>query len=571
MLLSYIDKGVLEDFVDGLSRAIGLRVAAFDATGERVARPGRDGGPGSDQLTHLPPNLKLELLSGGEPPAGLAFFEHAGRWHVIAPVYLHQNVIGHIAIGEFQDGKGQPGDPPGNVDAQAWREAIAALPPLDRSGEGAAVAAARWCSRMLSAWCRRDESLETAAEEISLLGEIGELLSGERELQAVLDHLVTATARVMRCQYCSLRLYDPKTDTLSIRAVHNLAGIYTRSPTRHRLENPLDAEALEGHLIYIEDARTDPRIQFREASNRIGVVSGLIVGLRYHGEPIGVLRVYTNRKQRFRATQRSLLKAVAAQAAVTIVNAQLFEERLKAAEVERQLAVAAALQDRMIRLPPPQHERLEIAFVFEPSSHVAGDFCDFLPLNDGRLGIVVADVAGKGVAASLLMASVRGALRATAAFTSDLPDLMTRLNRHVCRETTIAEFVTLLMLAIDPQLEHVSYVNAGHEPLLILRDHDIVRTTEGELVVGVDPDVVYEEHSVALRPGDFALMYTDGVIEASNFAGELFGRPRLEEAMLEFGGHNVPQALHNLRWDVRRFVGLAEQSDDLTMVGMRVR
>ena len=175
------------------------------------------------------------------------------------------------------------------------------------------------------------------------------------------------------------------------------------------------------------------------------------------------------------------------------------------------------------------------------------------------------------MAAALLMASARGALRAAARNCHNLSELITQLNEHICLETTSSEFVTLMLTAIDRDARQLSYVNAGHEPLLILRDDGIIRTDQADLILGVEPGETYSEHQIPLYPHDFVLLYTDGIIEAMDFKSDMFGRERLYTALRQYGTLPPDQTLRNIRWDVRRFAGLTEQSDDLSMVGLRVR
>jgi sigma-B regulation protein RsbU (phosphoserine phosphatase) len=217
------------------------------------------------------------------------------------------------------------------------------------------------------------------------------------------------------------------------------------------------------------------------------------------------------------------------------------------------------------------HPRLEAALVFDPSSHVGGDFCDLFELPDGRIAAAVGDVVGHGVAAALLMASVRGAMRAFAEQSNDLAEIMRRLNRHACRETGPGEFVTLLLVAVDADARSLRICNAGHETPLRLRAGEIATSETASLVLGLDPNEKYEEAALDLQPGDFVLLYTDGVIEAMNFEDQLFTRERLHGSLGLHGIMPPEPALRNIHWDIRRFVGLAEQNDDLTMIGLRVK
>jgi sigma-B regulation protein RsbU (phosphoserine phosphatase) len=567
MLRDLVDIALLRDFLRGLARASGLRASVYDSQGALIATTPPRASAAGRLPDRLPSNLEtVNLLPAHEPPSEAAFVEHGGLWTIIVPVRVDGRLAGYVGTGPFRDStatvaaKGQEG-----------RESTEDLPVLERAGNARPVEIACWASRMLKEWCLSGVRLDAKAEEASLLGDIGELLSGEKDLQTTLNQIVAETARVMGVQYCSLRLFNPKTGELTVKAGFNVRETDGAEDTFLRSQNPIDDAALSGRLVYVEDATRDPRVRFAQEARRLGIVSGLAAGMIYLGEPIGVLRVYSGRRRRFQTRHRNLLRAVASQAAIAVVNARLLDERLRSAANERQLAMAGQVQARMVRTVPPEHAHLDSALMFEPTSHVGGDFCDMFTLRDGRLAAVVGDVTGHGVPAALLMASARGALRAAARSGHTLAELVSLLNEHVCRDTTSSEFITLLLIAVDAAARELHYVNAGHEPLLILRQGEVLPADDADLVLGIEPDEHYTEHACDLLLEDFVLLYTDGVVEAMDFDGEAFGRARLFEALRQYGSQKPDQALRNIRWDVRRFVGLAEQSDDLTMVGLRVR
>ncbi|MBU0641050.1 MAG: SpoIIE family protein phosphatase [Planctomycetes bacterium] len=578
MLRELLDLALLEDFAHGLARACRLRVCIFDVTGQLVAAS-----PAASRFARLtghrpaviPAHPKMTRVPAHDPPGSVAFIASGPVWYIVAPVYLERKRVGFVGVGEFRPPA--PGadqrhhrDEPLVSDSEEVQRAWMGLARLQHAGNARPVVTARWAARMLADRCRRESRVQSIAAELSLVGDIAELLSGTLGLQTILDRIVAETARVMRCRFCTMRLYDPVTDELTLQAGHNLPKRYLNKGRLLRSESPIDHEALNGNIVYIEDVGRDSRFRYPEEARRAGMVSVLTAGMMYRNQPVGVLRVYTDRRQRFRRLQQHLLRAVASQAATAIVHARLIEERLRNAETQRQLELAGDVQSRMVRIPPPHHPLLQTAFVFQPSSHVGGDFCDFLTLGDGRLAAVVADVVGKGIPASLQMASVRGALRATAEHTTDLGQLAMLVNRHVCRETLVSEFVTLALVAFDPSARRLGYCSAGHEPLLLLRNGQVEQVEEAGLVLGIFPEERYRESSLALQPDDFLLLYTDGAVEAMNFEGELFGRERLRTAVQQYGSLDPEQTLRNIVWDIRRFAGLAEQSDDLTLVGVRV-
>lgn len=614
MLRELIERTSLEDFVSGLARACNLRAVVYDSRGDLLAASLPVSGWAllrGALPERLPRPIEFTTLPADAPPAAVAFLLEGGVAFVLAPVHAGERVAGYVMLGEFRDPAAAPpteletwrgaGEPlagetpltepprparggaaeaaavgaqlagPPSADSQRLRRAWEALPELRRSGDAHAVVSARWASRVLGEACRREQSLDTALDELALLGDIGALLSGSADLESVLKQVVAETARVLKCTACSMRLYDAESDELRIAAAYNLSPGYVNKGAVLRSENPIDDEALRGQLVTIEDVTRDARIRFPEEAQREGIVSGLTAGMLHRGEPIGVLRVYTNRRWRFRASQRHLLRAVATQAATTIVNARLAQDRIRAARMEQQLALAGELQTRLMGTPPPKFAPVESALIFDPSGHVGGDLADFLILPDGRLAAIVADVMGHGVHASLLTAYTRGAFRANAAACSDLGVLLSRLNDQLCGETNPNEFVSLLLVAVSRDGRRLSFCNAGHEPPMILRRGEIERPEEAGLVLGLQPGEAYVETHADVGPGDAILLFTDGATEAMNFEGQQYGRDRLRDSLLQYGALPPRPLLASMHWDIRRFVGLAEQSDDLTLLALRIR
>lgn len=578
MLRDLTDTAWLEDFAGGLARAAGLRVCVHDSRGGLIvasAAQSEFARIAGQALGTLPADLRMVPVPAHDPPAKVAYVDCGGVWYIVAPVYVDDADAGFVAVGEFREqslsgDQWQQAAERAGADLPTVIRAWEALPVLDRSGTSRAVVTVRWGARLLSDWGRRASRLAAATQEVALVGDIAALLNGEEDLQRVLDRIVSETARVMQCPSASIRLYDAKTRELTIMAVHNLSPDYVGKGAVVVTPGSIDELTLSGQVVQIDQVQSDPRIQYPDEARREGIVSMLTAGMLYRGSPVGVIRVYTRQRRRFRKAQRDLLRAVGYQAATAIVHAQIAAERLRNAETQRQLALAGDLQRRMVRTPPPPHPKIESGLVFRPSLQVGGDFCDIFELPDGRLAAVVGDVVGKGIPASLLMSSVRSALRAASSWCADPAELLTRLNAQVCRETLPREFVTLLLVALDAERRELTYVSAGHEPGLVLRGEGVRLLGEANLVLGVEPEERYDAHVEPLEPGDFVLLYTDGAVEARNFADEQFGRERLSASLRTHSALSVPQTLSSVLWDVRRYVGLAEQLDDLTMVGLRL-
>jgi sigma-B regulation protein RsbU (phosphoserine phosphatase) len=201
---------------------------------------------------------------------------------------------------------------------------------------------------------------------------------------------------------------------------------------------------------------------------------------------------------------------------------------------------------------------------------LGGDFYDFIELPDGDLGICIADVSGKGIPAALFMASIRSTLRAYAPTSDDVTRIIRHVNRQMCNDTQIGEFATLFYSVLSTQDRRLVYCNAGHQPPLILRNDRFVELLSGGMALGIRLNEAFECGQTELRPGDLVVMITDGVTDALNFQGLAYGRERLLTSIWKHRRLDAAQLAAQLHWDVRRFAGLAEQADDITIVVVKV-
>ena len=412
--------------------------------------------------------------------------------------------------------------------------------------------------------------IERQLAVLTVIHRLSDLLAGTLDLQELLDVTVRRVVDAMPVKACAIRMLHEPSGELVLKAVYNLSEEYLRKGPVLLRGNAIDAMAFAGETVYIEDAPNDPRSRYPENARREGIVSGLSVPMTYRGQTVGVIRVYTGRKYKFDELEEALLRSIGSQAAAAIINSLLYDEQAKAARVQDQVERAGQIQRRMIPANPPRHRGLEFGCVYVPTIALGGDFYDFLDLPEGSLGVCIADVVGKGLPAALMMASIRASLRAVAHDTGDVSHALGQVNRHLHRDTRDNEFATMIFGAFDGQGGLFTYCNAGHPPPLLLRGDRFVELAAGGLVLGVHPGEVYGSETLALRGGDIIVMYTDGVTEAMGFAGAPFGRERLLGSVWRHRECDARHLASQLLWDVRRFVGLSEQSDDITVVVARV-
>jgi serine phosphatase RsbU (regulator of sigma subunit) len=419
--------------------------------------------------------------------------------------------------------------------------------------------------------CYQEFQLRQRITELTAVYEVAMMLADARDLQQVLQRTVQVVAEVMETKAASIRLYDPDKDELIIKAVFNLSPEYLNKGPIHLPRAEIDRIALSDEgFEYIADMATDKRVQYPQESVREGIISMLSAGMRYKGKPIGVLRVYTEREQAFSPLKIDLLKAVAAQSAAAIENARLLDESIQAAALEKQVQLAGDVQQRMIPQHPPQMPGLDLASVYVPCYELGGDFFDFIPLQEDNLGLAIADVSGKGVPASLIMASVRAFLRAQVDNVYSLYEVVHRINLMLCRDTQLGEFVTLFYGVLDARNLRFTYCNAGHPPALLLREGKVTELFGDNLVLGVSAEEPYKEFLIQLKKGDSLLLYTDGLTDAMNFNQERFGRLRLLDAFREAGDVSADIVAQHVLWQLRKFVGMAKRTDDVTMIVARI-
>jgi sigma-B regulation protein RsbU (phosphoserine phosphatase) len=278
-------------------------------------------------------------------------------------------------------------------------------------------------------------------------------------------------------------------------------------------------------------------------------------------------------------TDLRLLKSVASQTALALSNAQLSaviaEEVARREKLNREIEIAREVQERLFPQRLPEIAGLGYCGQCRTALGVGGDYYDFLALPEGRLGVALGDVSGKGIAAALTMASLQASLRAEALRAGqNLAALIAHVNHMVYDASTEDRYATLFYAEFDPAARRLTYVNAGHCPPILVRGAPgqvIERLDQaGGTVVGLVPDASYEQAQVELAPGDLLVIYTDGFSEAMNPKLEEWGEKRLLEAVKSSDGLPAPEAIRRIMQAADAFASGAPQSDDMTLVILRV-
>jgi sigma-B regulation protein RsbU (phosphoserine phosphatase) len=576
-LLDLLDVELLQELQDQFSALGRLSIQICDAAGNPLTAPSRAvaarqasaaSEPGSAACRPGAPASARSVTAA----AGGADLAPPGAERQVADVQVHGQRLGSVVTARYPD---EPTSPErldavasaGDVDSVMLRRE---LPSPASESERADPEVHKVLAGILTKLCEQRFEVRRRIEELGTVCDMTGILSGTGRLDDVLSAAAAHVCQVMNVDAASIRLADPETGRLILSASHNL------SPDALERE----AAILDGRLAEPSepDERTlRPGLASGDAAGHppepIGgeaLANAMAVPAAYRGDTVGVLHVYSHQRHRFTPFEGVLLRAIGSQIAAAVLNSRLYDQQMAAERYRRQLSYAAEIQQRMIP-PVPAHPRITFGAVYDPRLEVGGDFYDFIELPRGHLGVSIADVVGKGVPAALLGASVRSALRAHAHSIFNINEIMSQVNRLLCRDTLVSEFATVFYGVFSPDGSQLTYCNAGHEPPLLLRADEFFRLHTGGMVTGIDPDEPYRMDVVDLQSGDLIVFYTDGLTEALNFYDEPFGRERLMQSIRKYRNLEAPTLASQLLWDVRRFVGLARKTDDSSVVVAKVK
>lgn len=404
--------------------------------------------------------------------------------------------------------------------------------------------------------------------KLKALLEISQHLGRALELAEVLPKLLDSLFAIfLQADRGFIVLRDPQTSRLVPKAIKYRRREDTQTVRISR--TIVNSVMANKEAILSADAATDARFDMAESIVDFHIRSMMCAPLvDRDGNSLGVIQLDTlDPRNRFRQDDLDLLVSVACQAAFAVENAQLHESAMRDQAIKRELAMAHEVQRGFLPSAAPRISEYDFFEFYEPANQLGGDYYDYVELPGGRLAVVVADVSGKGISASLLMAKLSAETRFCLASEPSPAAAIGRLNRAFCDSGWEDRFVTMVIAVLDPKQHLVTIVNAGHLPPLLRRGPGAVEPladAESRLPLGIDRDVEYAECVQLLAPGESIVLYTDGITEAMNAKDELYGSKRL----LSLLGCDVDSARllgRRLLDEVKRFVGARPQSDDMCL------
>jgi len=299
----------------------------------------------------------------------------------------------------------------------------------------------------------------------------------------------------------------------------------------------------------------------------------IAIPLKLRGSTEGVLCLGKKMTgQDYQPGDVEFLYALGNLALTSIQNTYLVEDQIEGARMAQEMNLAREIQEGLLPSELPVCEKIDIAAYATPSREVSGDYYDAVSLDGDRLMLAVADVTGKGMPASLLMANMQACLRIVLPLDITVEDATARINDVIHGNTGFDKFITFFWGICDRNAKIFTYVNAGHNPPVhIAPDGTLTHLEEGGLLLGIMGGVAYERGQIELHSGDVVAMFTDGVTEAMNPEDEEYDDPRLEELLVKVRDKSAQGILDTVIEDVEAFTRGAPQSDDITMIVMKVK
>ncbi len=401
---------------------------------------------------------------------------------------------------------------------------------------------------------------------LALISKVGVTLLESVTLDETLTKVAGLVFEAVPAERCLIMLRDDKSGELRAR----VAELRERKGEvgEIRVSRTIIEEVVgQGRSVLTSDAQHDPRfmsstVMFQGIRSVLAVPLGVgqqVFGIIYADSPLA--------SARFTEEHLQVLTTLGSVASIRVEHTRLLEQQLERQHLERELQLAREIQQRFQPTAPPSVPGFELQGISFPSYEIGGDYYDFIALPDGRMVVALGDVSGKGTAAALLMSSLHAAVHGQVSSQHSLQETISSVNRYLADNTPTNRFVTLFYGELDSQDGTLSFINAGHNPPLIVHAAGTVETlAAGGLPLGIIPESSFREGRAQLLPGDVLVAYSDGVTETQNPRGEEFGPERLRDVVLNNLDSSAASLRDRIEAALTQFAQGTPAVDDITLV-----
>jgi len=411
--------------------------------------------------------------------------------------------------------------------------------------------------------------LRTAVEELSVINEITTAITSTLSIEKIVDLIIRKCVKHLKVEQGVVMLLDEKDID---KPFHTM--IRKQDSTTNLLPYRLDTQLTGWMLVnknplLINDFLNDKRFQTtNEGGNDFPIKSLLSVPMQLKGKMVGLITVFNKKNDTgFSNNDQRLLGIIAAQSASVIENARLYINEQTLLKLQEEMRLANEIQVNLLPKHQPVYKGYDIAGKSIPAKEVGGDYYDFIETKDGKLAFCLADISGKGIPASLLVANLQATLRGQILLEKGCKECVTFANELLYLNTAPNKFATLFDGFVDNNNNEITYCNAGHNnPILLSKDNKITRPDVGGLIVGIAPGVQYEDAILKINSGDMLVIFSDGITEAMNKEEEEFEEERLLNLLKKNKEKPSEELINIIIKEVNSYCEGQEQMDDMTLI-----
>lgn len=405
------------------------------------------------------------------------------------------------------------------------------------------------------------------AQTLQVLNEISREITSILDPDELLERVGQLIRRLIDYQMLSIWLVNERDQVMENRLAIRFGERFNPQEKLPLDRGLVGAAVTEKRVINVPDVRKDPRYHMVNPDTR----SEMAVPLVYKGRSIGVLDIEHTRGHFFNEDHERALTTLAGQLAISVENAQLYQRVAQQEQrLERDLAMAREVQLRLLPPKKPQHKRAEFAAKFLPARTIGGDLYDFLQYDANRSAVALGDVSGKAAPAALYAALVSGIMRSVAARKLAPGAMLKTLNDALQERKLDSQYVTMLFALWNDENLTVQIANAGSVQPLFCRGEEIETIQAEGFPLGMFPSGTWDEFNISTQPGDSVVFFSDGIVDAQNAAGEMFGNDRLVACVKKNQHKTASKLAESILAEVTRFQGKRDRFDDETVVVLRV-
>jgi len=411
--------------------------------------------------------------------------------------------------------------------------------------------------------------LRTAVEELSVINEVTTAITSTLSIEKIVDLIIRKCVKHLKVEQGVVMLLDEKDVDKPFRTM-----IRKQDSTTNLLPYRLDTQLTGWMLVnknplLINDFQNDKRFHtVQDDGNDFPIKSLLSVPMQLKGKMVGLITVFNKKNEDgFSNNDQRLLGIIAAQSASVIENARLHINEQTLLKLQEEMRLANEIQINLLPKHQPVYEGYDIAGKSIPAKEVGGDYYDFIETKDGKLAFCLADISGKGIPASLLVANLQATLRGQILLEKGCKECVTFANELLYLNTAPNKFATLFDGYVDNKKNEITYCNAGHNnPILLSKDNKITRPDVGGLIVGIAPGVQYEDATINFDSGDILVIFSDGITEAMNKNEEEYEEERFIELIKKNKEKSAEELIKIIIKEITAYCEGQEQMDDMTLI-----